>query len=680
MNKTTQDLVKNIEPTILNVDRRQKRMVTARLALIALATFIILLFTGIALDYLFAWRSPIMRWVFPLLALAGTIWLGAKVLLSLGRREQLDQSVRDIDSAYPALEERWSTVTNLSSSKDSAAVKGSPELLAQVATEASDFTEQVSAQKVVSPKSLARPSLAALLAAVALLAFCLGLSQFSGKLGMRFFNPWNPVTLTEIKDSTADAPVARGTDLAITASITGKVPKTARLVIRDEATGEKTTHPFELKESNDISFTAKKVNSDLSYQILSGDKVTPWRTVTVVAPPVIILTDFRLAPPTYTNKEAVTKDKLPFKIRSVEGSQLQLTFTSDQDLQDAYLLHESRSKKLTPIPLKKIADRTYQFEAQLSETFPFRPVIVNESGLENLLQPRCQITIFKDLPPTVKLLESSEDTALGLEDTLEVEFAAKDDYGIAQAELIVRTQNPGEEPKITTLPIDLADDQGKQKVRRVIDLPLEDLDLTEESQISYSIKVHDSRGLIEDGKKGKQLASEQSKPSDPSLAQNQDNDPNSKAKSRVPPASQSHPTPPSPKTKTTTRTSGQKQSAGNSQSHPTPPSPKTKTTTRTLTSRAKSRTPQASLSSQSHPTPPSPKTKTTTRTLTSQAKSRIPQASPNSQSHPTLPSQNQNNNPNSNQPGPEAEFLRRVSTVKAIRPFPRQNQNNNPKL
>ena len=64
----------------------------------------------------------------------------------------------------------------------------------------------------------------------------------------------------------------------------------------------------------------------------------------MVVPPEIVLTDFRLAPPIYTKKEPVTKDALPFKIRSVEGSQLQLTFTSDQDLKNATLLHESRSK------------------------------------------------------------------------------------------------------------------------------------------------------------------------------------------------------------------------------------------------------------------------------------------------------------------------------------------------
>ena len=199
MNKTTHDLVKNIEPTIRNVDRRQKRMVTSRLFLVALATFLILLFTGLALDYLFAWRSPLMRWIFPLLAFAGTIWLGAKVFLSFGRREQLDRSVRDIDSAYPALEERWSTVTNLSASKDSDAVKGSPELLAQVANEASGFTEQVSATQVVTHQSIRKPGLTVLLASVALLALFVALSQFSGKLSKRFFSPWNPVTLTEIQ-------------------------------------------------------------------------------------------------------------------------------------------------------------------------------------------------------------------------------------------------------------------------------------------------------------------------------------------------------------------------------------------------------------------------------------------------------------------------------------------------
>ena len=581
MNKTTQDLVKNIEPTIRKVDRRQKHLVTLRLVLFAVATFGILLFIGLALDYLFAWRSPILRWAFPLIAFTGTMWLGAKVLLSLARREELAQSVRDIDAAYPALEERWSTVTNLSASKDSPAIKGSPELLSQVATEASGFTKQVHPTQVVSHKSLATPGFAVLFSAVALLAIFLGLAQFSGKLSQRFFSPWKQVTLTQIQDTTSDSPVARGTNLDINANITGKVPKNAQLVIRDKVTGEETTHSFELKKSHDLSFTAKKITSDFSYQILSGDRVTPWRSITVLAPPEIILTDFRLAPPDYTRKEPVTKDELPFKIRSVEGSQLQLTFTSDQDLQNASLLHESRSKRLTPIPLKKMGDRTYQYQVELAESFTFRPVIVNHSGLENVLQPRCQITIFKDLPPTVKLLDSSEDTALDLEDTLEVEFAAKDDYGIAQAELIVQTQNPGEEPKTTVLAIDLAADQGEREVRRTIDLPLEDFNLIEGSEISYSIKVHDSRGLNESKRKGEQLASEQSKPSDPSLAQNENHNPNSDQQGQEPTPSsnspQSKPSNPSlaqnESNKPNSNQSGQKQNPSSNSPQPKPSDP-----------------------------------------------------------------------------------------------------------
>ena len=659
MNKTTHDLVKNIEPTIRNVDRRQKRMVTSRLFLIALATFLILLFTGLALDYLFAWRSPLMRWVFPLLAFAGTIWLGAKVFLSFGRREQLDRSVRDIDSAYPALEERWSTVTNLSASKDSDAVKGSPELLAQVANEASGFTEQVSATQVVTHQSIRKPGLTVLLASVALLALFVALSQFSGKLSKRFFSPWNPVTLTEIQDATTDAPLARGSDLAITATIKGKIPKTAQLIIRDEATKEETSHPFELKESHHISFTAKKVTSDLSYQILSGDKVTPWRTVPVVVPPEIVLTDFRLAPPIYTKKEPVTKDALPFKIRSVEGSQLQLTFTSDQDLKNATLLHESRSKKLTSIPLKKVGDRTYQFQGELSESFTFRPVIVNHSNLENLLQPRCQITIFKDLPPTVKLLASSEDTALDPEDTLEVKFAAKDDYGIAKAELIVRTQNPGEKPKTTVLAIDLGEDQGNPEVRRTIDLPLQDLGLTEESEISYSIKVHDSRGLAQDEQQRDQLASEQSKASDPSLAQNENSAPNSKQPNQEQnPASdpqQSEPSNPSlaqnEDGKPNSSQSGQKQNpAGDSQkSEASDPSlAQNENSKQSDQGQNSSNNPQ-----QSKPSDPSLAQNDKNNPSSNQSGQEQNPSGDSQQSKPSDPSlaQNENSDPSSNQPG-----------------------------
>ncbi|MGJ8633594.1 MAG: hypothetical protein ACSHX7_06720 [Luteolibacter sp.] len=543
MKRTTTDLVESIQPTIQKVDRRQTQMRALRLALLALTAFVILLLAGFALDYLFAWRSPVMRWIFPVATLLGTLWFGGKALLSLTRREQPGKSARDIDTAYPALEERWSTVTNLAASKDSDVIKGSPELLAQVATEASDFNGKVTPSKVVSTKSLGKPILASLLAAAALIALCIGISQFTGKLSQRFFLPWNQVTLTEIQDTTPETPLTRGSNLNISASITGKIPGTATLIVSNGTNDKETTHSFDLKKSTDISFTIKKVTSAVTYRILSGDKTTPWRTVRVVTPPKIALTEFRLTPPAYTKQNPVEKDKLPFKIRSVEGTHLQLTFTSDQELKEAFLLHESSTKKLTRIPLEKIASLTYRYQAELTESFTFRPVIINQGGLENQLQPRCQITIFNDLPPSVKLLASSDDTVLDLEDTLQVEFEAKDDYGIEQAEIIVQTQEPGEEPKTTILPIDLKEDKGARKLRRTIDLPLEDLNLTENTEISYSVKVRDSRGLDEDAEQSDQLASKQSqdpseqqqsspasneeKSNDPSVAENQDGKPTS---------------------------------------------------------------------------------------------------------------------------------------------------------
>src|SRR6185503_7137213 len=112
-------------------------------------------------------------------------------------RRTIIGTAREVDEAMPQLEERWSTVTELSESKDAPEVRGSEVMIGRVASEADTAANAITPELLVS----ARPVIVAarwLSAAVAALVifFAVNFTE-AGLLLQRFWMPGKDISLTQ---------------------------------------------------------------------------------------------------------------------------------------------------------------------------------------------------------------------------------------------------------------------------------------------------------------------------------------------------------------------------------------------------------------------------------------------------------------------------------------------------
>jgi hypothetical protein len=528
MNTSSSTVPTGMLGIITKVRRRRRLIAAAALGLSAGAYLLALIGAAVVMDWQFAWTSPALRWLPPLIA----IIIGALSLGVLTRRLQLRRPLRDeareIDRTIPALEERWSTVTELSTTKRDPVLKGSPELIAKVVTEASAFEPRVDPEAIVPSQSLRWPAILCVSAAV-----IFGVSAFSvaGHLGTllhRFFAPWEEVTLTRLETAVSPQRVMRQGAHDIKASLSGRLPKSATLSIMDRHGAVRTVELSPKKEviGGTVVHNVPEVNEPFSYQIRAGDALSDWIQVQPVDRPQLHEFALRLEWPAYTKKAATTWSELPANIRALRGSRFAMEFSADQPLTRAEL-EISQEKKTAPLPLEAIGPQRYRFTAELQEVLHFQIVAENEFGLRSS-GGECRIEVVEDQPPEVKILETSQDVVLNPDETLRIDFQAKDDFGVNSAEIVAVTRKEGEAPKETVIPIELGKETGGTAMKKSVDLDLKQFNLDEKTEISYAVRVRDNRSEAmsaspsEEGEDSK--ASEASKtaenspppPSDPS--------------------------------------------------------------------------------------------------------------------------------------------------------------------
>ena len=465
------------------IRRRALGLALARAGILALAILLGCMALAMVVDWTFAWLQPFPRYAALFVSLVLVLVL---VVVLRPRRRTIIGTAREVDEAIPRLEERWSTVTELSQSKDRPEVRGSDAMMGQVASEA----EAVA--KVLTPESLvsARPVLMAarwLSAAVAALVilFAVNFTE-AGLLMQRFWMPAKNISLTQITASPANAWVPKGEPLTLTATIKGRIPKTAPVLERGQSVRAMSAKSA---TAGTFSHAIDDVSESFQYRVRAGDGQTPWLPITAVDRPRISEVKVKVSPPAYSRIPVDERTALPQALRILEGSELELSFRSDQELDRMFLdFGDGQSAQLTPA-----GDNWYRFTARPTNSFGFAAAALNKFKLENKTKPSCRVTVYEDLAPTVKILEPSDDIAVMPGEKVDVAFEAADDLGIAKAELQVETTKADGETNSLTIPIDLQSEVGKKQVRQSVQIDTKELGLKHGDQLSYKVQVTDTK-------------------------------------------------------------------------------------------------------------------------------------------------------------------------------------------
>lgn len=453
---------------------------------------------AVAVDWLVVFFEPTWRIALTAVALVGPVavflW---RCVVPLVTPRRISDVALEVDRAVPVLEERWSTVAELSESRDPPAVRGADGFIRQVAVEATRMSDVVQANQVVTPERVRRRGLELAAAIVPILAAFAVSPTTTKTLVERFWLPTRPITLTQVTAPAGDFYVPRGEAANLRAELGGRIPSTATLYLRRDRHDEQ----FTLAPAGSpaaLQHTIASVQEPFDYRFRAGDGQTAWHRVGIEDRPSITGIIFRITPPAYSKLPVDRRDSIPNRCRALKGSRLEMALQASKPLASLTLAQEDGQSR----PLVMTTGGWYRLEQTLEESVSFTVRLVDRHALENLAPPTCRIVVYEDQPPQVRITSPQEDITLRPDDKVKIEFKAQDDLGIAAAELVVTTGEGTGEKVLKTAEIPLGAQQGARKVDGKTELDLKPFGLKQGQVLNYAIRVRDTQNAAASSQRG----------------------------------------------------------------------------------------------------------------------------------------------------------------------------------
>ncbi|WP_372716505.1 hypothetical protein [Novipirellula sp.] len=473
---------------------------------------IVLMTLSMALDWLFPFMDSLVRPLMTSATLIATAMTVAMMGIKPIRRSLgWHHAASCVDVGVPQLEERWSTVASLSTRDQSADSATAKAMAAQVTSEAIAMERIVRPDAIASPVPLRRTLVAAAIMGIILLGVIATSPKQMSILLQRFWNPTTNITATQLTSVTGDLRVPRGDTIRLVTKLSGVSRSMAMLTLRDDE-GHEQTHRLRPDDEIADQFSHPlRVDQSLSYRIRSGDAQTDWNQIKAIDYPEIAELQFSIEFPEYTDRPSVHRDLLPRRIKVVQGSNLTLAIkpleapqrlsisiaAPKQSVRDVE--SDQTSQNETVRDLVPDADEWYQFRMQLIDDVVLRPVLESRDGLTNQRKTFCRIDVIADKAPVARVISPTDEMAVAVDETIDIEFEAHDDHGIATAELVIydETQKDAEgNPKVVAVKeIPLGDQKMQRHVMGKTQLDLKELNLPEGSEISYAVRVSDNRNV-----------------------------------------------------------------------------------------------------------------------------------------------------------------------------------------
>ena len=488
MKTQSSKLSKQTRSQLASVRARREAMQIWNLLFALLAVLLILVSLAMLFDWLLASRWSLLRVATSLSVCGGFLVLARWVWRQLPFDRGLRGTAKWLDAVNPALQERLSTVVELSS-------KGthSPELLAAVGKQVDLIGVRDHRRRAI----LAKPFLSALAAVGCGLMMLVLVKSISGSgfgaLLDRLVRPWSDRTLTKLTQTGAAHYNTRGRPFEVALAVSGKIPSHATLEYR---CGDGSVEQREIsieRGSGTLKAIIPPTEQNFAYRVIAGDGATPWQQVTVIDRPQLQDVKLVITPPSYTKLAEQRWTTLPRRVEVPEGSHVSLSFTTDQTLPGAKVIQRGDQKEQTSNLLPDGKGR-FQFDSDLADSVQAEIELTSVIGE---LQSRFPITLATkpDSKPQVRLLENTETFAMTAAETLDVAFQATDDYGIKSAELVAELTKPDGTKKEFRFPIDLQDKAGGKDIQATATLDLKQIPMAKGDELQIAMEVRDEHGL-----------------------------------------------------------------------------------------------------------------------------------------------------------------------------------------
>ena len=253
-----------------------------------------------------------------------------------------------------------------------------------------------------------------------------------------------PRTQTTLDVDPKGMRVVRGAPVTIQAAAGGAIPATLDLI-----TWQGTNQRGELIGPEKIAmenvgagkFSAKisRLDKTLNYRVASAAFSSPSYRAEAIDTPEIANVQLILYPPAYTGLGSVTVPE--GSIEGLKGSTIRLDAVTTTDVVKAEIMMDDGKR----IPLK-IDGRKLQANLVLFQSQSYRILVEDQHGFRNT-PIAYELRVKPDGFPTVDLLRPTEDLEINGDEILNLEYSARDDFGIAEVNLITRIGD--REDKIT---------------------------------------------------------------------------------------------------------------------------------------------------------------------------------------------------------------------------------------
>ncbi|MEZ6046070.1 MAG: DUF4175 family protein [Planctomycetaceae bacterium] len=489
-NMSASSIPREIEQKLSDVEQRTMMTRVKSGTLVTATSFLLLLMLSMLIDSSLVLFSTTARTLLTItvLAISGVV-LYRKVLQPFLHRDSLEEVASQVDRAVPALEERWMTILNLAGRNP--AETGSTAMLDRVRTEAQSREVLVHPETIVDRHEYLKwRNITLGIAAFFLLMFLIMPMQMLVLLG-RFCFPMADISLVKLESENKSMIVPSGESLTLSTLLTSGDIDEATLSINQKEEEEQQLSLALVTEGVDSPRFLHHIDSvekPFSYRWRAGDGQTAVYTIDIAERPAFEQIKFKLTPPAYTKLPVENLDQLPPRVRAVKGSRLSIEFQVSQPLK-TMTLNLSDDEQLV---LNAVADHKFLYEVELDKSFSFSPSLVNEWGLTNRKPPLCRITVFEDRAPAVSIITPEDELAVPGDDTIDIEFVARDDFAVTKAELVLYKQdplNPTAEPvEFKTIEIPLKEQQDKSYLQATTELDLSELNLEQDDVLSYAVR------------------------------------------------------------------------------------------------------------------------------------------------------------------------------------------------
>lgn len=286
-----------------------------------------------------------------------------------------------------------------------------------------------------------------------------------------------PPSETRIDLSPKGLRIARGTPVTLQAVAAGALPKTMELLVaREGAAEERLT--MEATGAGRFTAALNDVKDSFSYRAVAGSFSSPSYRLEAVDPPEIGNVRATLYPPNYTGLPA--ENVSGGSLEGLRGSTVRLEADTSKEVVKAKLVLDQGRE----VPLK-IDGNKLQGNLVLFQAGRYQIEVEDALGFRN--KPIAyDLRIRPDGFPTVEILKPTEDLEVNGDETLSIEFTARDDFGVQDAAVVVKIGERQEK-----IPIKL-DGVKKLIARERVDIDLGRLGLNEGREAIYNIEVHDN--------------------------------------------------------------------------------------------------------------------------------------------------------------------------------------------